>query len=81
MLDGRSIDTSMGFAGGSGLPMATRSGDVPLGALVLPAADQNVRCGVLGENALRTLWSSWPVRLSGDMRVLQESKDHLRSLR
>ena len=33
MLDGRSIDTTMGFAGVSGLPMATRSGDVPPGAL------------------------------------------------
>ena len=29
MLDGRSIDTSMGFAGLSGLPMATRTGDLP----------------------------------------------------
>ena len=29
MLDGRSTDTSMGFAGLSGLPMATRTGDLP----------------------------------------------------
>ncbi len=29
ILDGRSIDTSMGFAGLSGLPMATRAGDLP----------------------------------------------------
>jgi acetate kinase len=29
MLDGRSVDTSMGFAGLSGLPMATRTGDLP----------------------------------------------------
>lgn len=29
LLDGKSVDTSMGFSGLSGLPMATRSGDVP----------------------------------------------------
>jgi acetate kinase len=29
MLDGRSVDTTMGFAATFGLPMATRSGDVP----------------------------------------------------
>ena len=33
MLDGHSVETTMGFAGLSGLPMATRSGDVPPGAL------------------------------------------------
>jgi acetate kinase len=75
MLDGRSIDTSMGFAGGSGLPMATRSGDVPLGALfyllrtkMFDAASLEKmlyeRSGLLGLSGL-----------SGDMRVLQESKD------
>jgi len=38
MLDGQSVETTMGFAGLSGLPMETRSGDVPpevLTALVL----------------------------------------------
>ena len=34
MLDGRSVDTTMGFSGLSGLPMATRSGDVPPDALL-----------------------------------------------
>jgi len=29
MLDGKSMDTTMGFAGLSGLPMATRTGDLP----------------------------------------------------
>lgn len=29
MLDGKSIDTTMGFSGLSGLPMATRTGDLP----------------------------------------------------
>ena len=38
MLDGRSVETTMGFGAVSGLPMATRSGDVPLGRAVLSAA-------------------------------------------
>jgi len=36
MLDGKSVETTLGFAGVSGLLMATRSGDVPLGALCCP---------------------------------------------
>lgn len=32
--DGKSVDTTMGFAPGSGLPMGTRSGDVDAGALL-----------------------------------------------
>jgi len=75
MLDGRSVETSMGFAGGSGLPMATRSGDVPPGALfyllrrkLFDAASLEKmlyeRAGLLGLSGL-----------SGDMRILQDSKD------
>ena len=75
MLDGRSIDTTMGFAGLSGLPMATRSGDVPPGALFYLLRrklfdDASVekmlyeRAGLLGLSGI-----------SGDMRVLQESRD------
>ena len=33
MLDGRSVETTMGFSDLSGLPMPTRLGDVPPGAL------------------------------------------------
>jgi acetate kinase len=33
MLDGKSVETTMGFAGCTGLPMETRSGDVPQDAL------------------------------------------------
>ena len=75
MLDGRSVETSMGFAGVSGLPMATRSGDVPPGALFYLLRrklfdDTSLekmlyeRAGLLGLSGI-----------SGDMRVLQESKD------
>ncbi len=77
MLDGRSVDTTMGFAGGSGLPMATRSGDVPPGVLFYllrrklfdDASLEKMlyeRAGLLGLSGI-----------SGDMRVLQESTDPL----
>jgi acetate kinase len=75
MLDGRSVETTMGFAGVSGLPMATRSGDVPPGALFYllrsklfdDASLERMlydRAGLLGLSGI-----------SGDMRVLQESAD------
>jgi acetate kinase len=77
MLDGRSVETSMGFAAVSGLPMATRSGDVPPGALFYllrrklfdDASLEKMlyeRAGILGLSGI-----------SDDMRVLQESKDPL----
>lgn len=77
MLDGRSVETTMGFAAVSGLPMATRSGDIPPGALFYllrskqfdPAELEKMlyeRSGLLGLSGS-----------SGDMRVLQESKDPL----
>ena len=75
MLDGRSVETTMGFAGLSGLPMATRSGDVPPEVLFYllrrklfdEAALEKMlyqRAGLLGLSGT-----------SGDMRVLQDSGD------
>ena len=75
MLDGRSVETTMGFAGVSGLPMATRSGDVPPGALFYllrrklfdDASLEKMlyeRAGLLGLSGI-----------SDDMKVLQVSKD------
>ena len=75
MLDGRSVDTTMGFGAVSGLPMATRSGDVSLGALFYllrrklfdRASLEKMlyeRAGLLGLSGI-----------SDDMRVLQESTD------
>jgi acetate kinase len=75
MLDGRSVDTTMGFGAVSGLPMATRSGDVSLGALFYllrrklfdGASLEKMlyeRAGLLGLSGI-----------SDDMRVLQESTD------
>jgi acetate kinase len=75
MLDGRSVETTMGFAAVSGLPMATRSGDVSLGVLfyllrrkLFDAASLEKmlyeRAGLLGLSGI-----------SDDMRVLQGSAD------
>jgi acetate kinase len=75
MLDGRSVETTMGFAGLSGLPMATRSGDVPPEVLFYllrrklfdEASLEKMlyqRAGLLGLSGT-----------SGDMRVLQDSGD------
>jgi acetate kinase len=75
MLDGRSVETSMGFAAMSGLPMATRCGDVPADMLFYllrrklfddSALEKMLyeRAGLLGLSGI-----------SDDMRVLQESAD------
>lgn len=75
MLEGKSVETTMGFGGLTGLPMATRSGDVPqdlLFYLLRRKLFDDVtlekmlydRAGLLGLSGI-----------SGDMRVLQESAD------
>ena len=75
MLDGRSVETTMGLGAVSGLPMATRSGDVPSDALFYllrrklfnDASLEKMlyeRAGLLGLSGI-----------SDDMRVLQESTD------
>jgi acetate kinase len=75
MLDGRSVETTMGFGAVSGLPIATRSGDVPPRALLYllrrklfdDASLEKMlyqRAGLLGLSGI-----------SDDMRVLQESTD------
>jgi acetate kinase len=51
MLDGRSVETTMGFAGVSGLPMATRSGDADR-CTVLPPASEKIRRYEPGKNAV-----------------------------
>ncbi|MFG1211871.1 acetate/propionate family kinase [Xanthobacter flavus] len=73
MLDGRSVETSMAFAGLTGLPMATRSGDVPADVIfyLLRSA------GYTAEALEKLLYGqSGLIGLSGDsadMRVLQDS--------
>jgi acetate kinase len=75
MLDGKSVETTMGFAGVSGLPMATRSGDVPPGALFYLLRrklfdDASLEKMLYERGGLLGLSGT-----SGDMRVLQESTD------
>lgn len=75
MLGGKSVETTMGFAALSGLPMATRSGDVPPGALFYL-----LRRKLFDVEALETMLYERSGLLglsgvSGDMRVLQESAD------
>jgi hypothetical protein len=75
MLDGKSIDTTMGFGAVSGLPMATRSGDVPPGALFYL-----LRSKLFDDASLETMLYERSGLLglsgiSGDMKVLQESAD------
>jgi acetate kinase len=75
MLDGKSIDTTMGFAAVSGLPMATRSGDVPPGVLFYL-----LRSKLFDEVSLETMLYERSGLLglsetSGDMQVLQDSAD------
>jgi acetate kinase len=75
MLDGKSIETTMGFAGVSGLPMGTRSGDVPSDLLFYLLRTKQFddvslekmlyeRSGLLGLSGI-----------SSDMRDLQASTD------
>ncbi|HEX3938996.1 MAG TPA: acetate/propionate family kinase [Xanthobacteraceae bacterium] len=75
MMDGRSVDTTMGLGAVSGLPMATRSGDVPSDALFYL-----LRRKLFDDASLETMLyeRSGLFGLSGisdDMRVLQESAD------
>ena len=75
MLDGRSIDTSMGFGAVSGLPMATRSGDVPAGALFYLLRrklfdDASLERMIYEHAGLLGLSGS-----SGDMRELEQSTE------
>jgi acetate kinase len=75
MLDGRSVETTMGFGAISGLPMATRSGDVPVAALFYllrrKLFDDVSLEKMLYEHAGLLGLSG----ISGDMRVLQDSTE------
>jgi acetate kinase len=77
MLDGRSVDTTMGFAGLSGLPMATRSGDVPPGALFYLLRTHRFDVATLEKMLYERSGLLGLSGVSGDMRVLQESRDPL----
>ena len=75
MLDGKSVETSMGFAGLSGLPMATRSGDLPPGAFFYLLRSKLFDAASLERMLYERAGLAGLSGISGDMRVLQDSKD------
>jgi len=75
MLDGKSMETTMGFGGLTGLPMATRSGDVPADALFYLLRgkaydDKSLEHMLYHKSGLLGLSET-----SGDMREIQNSDD------
>jgi acetate kinase len=75
LLDGRSVETTMGFGALSGLPMATRCGDLPPEALLYLLRherfdDQSLETMLYEGSGLLGLSG-----VSGDMRALQDSPD------
>src|SRR5271170_7196834 len=75
MLDGKSVETSMGFAGLSGLPMATRSGDVSPGALFYLLRSKLYDDATLEKMLYERSGLLGLSGISGDMRELEDSKD------
>jgi acetate kinase len=75
MLDGRSIETTMAFGAVTGLPMATRSGDVPQDALFYLLRRKLFDVVSLEKMLYEHSGLLGLSGISGDMRVLQESKD------
>jgi acetate kinase len=75
MMDGRSVETTMGFAGLSGLPMATRSGDMPPDVLFYLLRRKLFDDASLEKMLYRRSGLLGLSGISDDMRVLQESTD------
>ncbi|MEO8836174.1 MAG: acetate/propionate family kinase [Caldimonas sp.] len=75
MLEGRSVETTMGFAALSGLPMATRPGDLPPGALFYLLRSKRFDDATLEKMLYERSGLLGLSGISGDMRVLQESSD------
>ena len=75
MLDGRSVDTTMGFSGLSGLPMATRSGDIPPDALLYLLRSRQFDIASLEKMLYERSGLLGLSGISGDMRVLQDSAE------
>jgi acetate kinase len=75
MLDGKSLDTSMGFGGISGLPMSTRSGDVPADLLFYLLRTKQYDDAALEDLLYKHSGLLGLSGMTGDMHTLQESKD------
>jgi acetate kinase len=72
VLDGRSVDTTMGFSPLEGVPMATRSGSVDPGALVYLLREQGVAVDELDEALNTESGLKGLAGAGGDMRQLEE---------
>lgn len=75
MLDGKSIETSMGFAGLTGLPMATRSGDIPADALFYLLRRNQFDAASLEKALYKRSGLLGLSGVSSDMRALEENDD------
>ncbi len=75
MLDGKSMETTMGFGGVTGLPMATRSGDVPEDALFYLLRQKFYDDASLEQMLYKKSGLLGLSETSGDMRELQTSDD------
>ncbi|OHX12555.1 acetate/propionate family kinase [Chromobacterium sphagni] len=75
MLDGRSVETTMGFSGLSGLPMSTRSGDVPPDALFYLLRSKLFDDASLEEMLYEKAGLLGLSGISDSMQILQESAD------
>ena len=75
MLDGRSVDTTMGLSGLSGLPMATRSGDVPPDALLYLLRSRQFDTASLEKMLYERSGLLGLSGISGDMRLLQDCEE------
>ena len=75
MREGRSVETTMGFGALSGLPMATRSGDVPPEALLYLLRERTFDAASLEHTLYERAGLLGLSGVSGDMRVLEASED------
>ncbi|MGV8917066.1 MAG: acetate/propionate family kinase [Pseudomonas sp.] len=75
MQGGRSVETTMGFSALSGLPMATRSGDIPPGALFYLLRSHRFDVAALEKMLYERAGLLGLSGISGDMRVLLGSAD------
>jgi acetate kinase len=75
MLDGKSMETTMGFGGLTGLPMATRSGDVPADALFYLLRQKFFNDVSLEQMLYKKSGLLGLSETSSDMREIQDSDD------
>ncbi len=75
MRDGKSVETTMGFGALSGLPMATRSGDVPLDALLYLLRSKRYDLTALEKILYQKSGLLGLSETSSDMREIENNED------